>query len=491
LLLRVLYERVGRPVQAIPVLEAAVRADPRQLVFVLGLSEVYVSLGRYDDALGLTSEVLARQPDLTAARLLRGQAYVAKGDTAGALRDFEEAVRSSSQSAPAHLYLARVLVRLGRREDAQAEYRHAIKLEPRLALAKRELATLRGEKQDEQSQAEEINQIRAVISNDPRNVVARESLARVYFERGQMKEAEGALKQVLEMAPTLAEPNYLMARILLGQNKEEEAAGYLRAALRSNPSHVGSNVLLGRYLFSKGQPEQARRPLELALSVNPNLAEAKLLLVNVYAQSGRFSDALGLAQDLHRADPKAAGPLVLIGALQLGEQNPRAAIDAFEKSLKLNAHSVEAHRGLGQAYSLLGEHDRAEASYREVLKIEGNDVVSLNNLAWILVEVRGKPDQALPLAEKAQRLVPNAGGVIDTLGWIHYRRESYGEAEKLLLQAADRAPSNGLVQFHLGMTYLKLGRKNDAVSAFRRAVKLDPKLADREKIGQVIKELES
>jgi Flp pilus assembly protein TadD len=254
---------------------------------------------------------------------------------------------------------------------------------------------------------------------------------------------------------------------------------------------VGSNVLLGRYLFSKGQPEQARRPLELALSVNPNLAEAKLLLVNVYAQSGRFSDALGLAQDLHRADPKAAGPLVLIGALQLGEQNPRAAIDAFEKSLKLNAHSVEAHRGLGQAYSLLGEHDRAEASYREVLKIEGNDVVSLNNLAWILVEVRGKPDQALPLAAKAQRLVPNAGGVSDTLGWIHYRRESYGEAEKLLLQAADRAPSNGLVQFHLGMTYLKLGRKNDAVSAFRRAVKLDPKLADREKIGQIIKELES
>jgi cytochrome c-type biogenesis protein CcmH/NrfG len=41
------------------------------------------------------------------------------------------------------------------------------------------------------------------------------------------------------------------------------------------------------------------------------------------------------------------------------------------------------------------------------------------------------------------------------------------------------------------MTYMKLGRKNDAVSAFRRAVKLDPKLADREKIDQIIKELES
>ena len=491
LLLRALYERVGRPAQAIPMLEAAVRADPRQLAFVLGLSEVYFNLGRYDDALGRTSDVLARQPDLIAARLVRGQAYLAKGDTAGALREFQEAVRSSPQSASAHAYLARVLVRLGRREDAQAEYRQAIKLEPRLALAKRELATLRGEKQDERSLEEEINQLRAVTSNDPRNVVARESLALAYFERGRMKEAEGALKQVLELAPTLAESNYLMARILFGQNKEDEAAPYLRAALRSNPSHVGSNILLGGYLVAKGQREQAMRPLELALSVNPNLAEAKLLLANLYAQSGRFSDALGLVQDLHRADPKAARPLVLIGALQLAGQNPRAAIDAFEKSLKLNAHSIEARRGLGQAYFLLGEHDRAEASYREALKLEGNDVVSLNDLAWILVEVRGKPDQALPLAAKAQQLAPNVGGVIDTLGWIHYRRESYGEAETLLLQAAERAPSNGLIQFHLGMTYAKLGRKDDAASAFRRAVKLDPKLADREKIDQRIKELES
>jgi len=491
LLLRALYERVGRPAQAVPVLEAAVRADPRQLAFVLGLSEVYVNLGRYDDALGRSSEVLTRQPDLTAARLVRGQAYLGKGDAAGALRDFEDAVRSSPQSASAHVYLARVLVRLGRREDAQAEYRQAIKLEPKLAPAKRELAVLRGEKQDPQSQEEEVGQLRAVISNDPKNVVARESLARVYFERGQMKEAEGELKQVLEMAPTLAEPNYLMARIVLGQNKEEEAASYLRAALRSNPSHVGSNVLWGRYLVSKGQREQAMRPLELALGVNPNLAEAKLLLANLYAQSGRFSDALGLAQDLHRADPKATRPLMLIGALQVAEQNPRAAIGAYEKSLKLNPQSVEAYRGLGQAYSLLGEYDRAEENYREALKLEGNDAVSLNDLAWILLEVRKKPDEALPLAAKAQRLAPSAGGVIDTLGWIHYRRESYGEAEKLLLQAATLAPSNGLVQFHLGMTYAKLGRKDAAVSAFRRAVKLDPKLADREKIGQRIKELES
>jgi len=491
LLLRSLYERLGRPDQAIPVLEAAVRADPRQLIFALARCEVYANVGRYDHALGCASEVLARQPDLPVARLLRGKTYLGKGDAGSALKDFQEALRSSPKFVLAHFYLARVYVLLGRKDEAQAEYREVIKLEPAFVRARRELAAVRGETQDEQSQREEINQLREAVKTDPKNVIGRESLARVYFERGQMKEAEAELKQLLALAPSLAEPNYLMARTLLSQNKEEEAVRYLRVALRGNPSHVASNVLLGRYLASKGQREQAMRPLELALRVNPNLTDAKLLLANLYAQSRRFSEALALAQELQRADPSAAGPWVLIGALQIAEQNPRAAVDAFEKSVKINANGVPAHRGLGQAYVLLGQNDRAEESYRRALRLDGNDVVSLNDLAWILVEIREKPDEALPLAVKAGRLAPQSGSVVDTLGWIHYRRQSYAEAEKLLLQAVERTPSSGLARYHLGMTYAKLGRKTDAVTALRRAAQLDPKLADREKIGQLIKELES
>ena len=319
-------------------------------------------------------------------------------------------------------------------------------------------------------------------------MVGRELLARTYFEQGQLPEAERELKLLLELAPRLAEPNYLMARILLGQGKEEEAVKYLRVALRGNPSHVGSNVLLGRYLASKGQREQAMQPLEAALSVNPTLTEVKFLLANLYAQSGRFQDALpsprlwpAPIQPPHRWSwsghaGRAAEPSGRRRRLrQGGEVEPQ---------------SVEAHRGLGQAYGLLGQNDRSEESYRRALKLDGNDVVSLNDLAWLLAEIRNKPEKALPLAEKAEQLAPQLGWVTDTLGWIYYRRGAYPEAEKILLRAAEHAPSNGLVQFHLGLTYEKLGRKTDAASALRQAAKLDPKLAEREKVEQRIKGLE-
>jgi tetratricopeptide (TPR) repeat protein len=113
----------------------------------------------------------------------------------------------------------------------------------------------------------------------------------------------------------------------------------------------------------------------------------------------------------------------------------------------------------------------------------------LNNLAWLLAEVRRNPEEALPLASKAAQLAPQAPEVADTLGWIHYRRGKYAEAEKLLVPAAERAPKNATIQYHLGMTYYRLGKKGDAASMLRRAANLDPKLGEREKLHDLIKEI--
>jgi tetratricopeptide (TPR) repeat protein len=490
LFLRGLYDRLGRSDQMVPVLEAAVRANPGQLIFLLALCEVYTNVGRFEDAVDGLSEILKDRRDLPVAKLIRGQAYLGKGEGAAAIRDLQEVIQSRPKSSVAHFHLARAYALLGRKQEAEAEYREAIKLEPGFGLAKRGLAALRGGKVDEGILDQEISKLREITKSDPKNVIARESLARTYIERGQTKEAEAELRQLLALAPKPAEPNFLMAQILLGQNKEEEAVSHLRAALRGNPAHVGSNILMGRYLASKGQTGQAIISLEAALRVNPNIPSAQLVLARLYAESGRLPEALRLAQELQRVDPKAVEPRILTGVVLVAQQNPRAALEAFEQALKINARSVEAHRGVGQAYQLLGQFDKAEEGYRRALSLDGNDVTSLNDLAWILLEVRKKPEEALPLAVKAERLAPQLASVIDTLGWVHYRRQSYAEAEKLLARAVERAPSNAVIRFHLALAYAKLGRKNDAVSTLRRAAQLDSKLADRENITQMIKDLE-
>ena len=60
----------------------------------------------------------------------------------------------------------------------------------------------------------------------------------------------------------------------------------------------------------------------------------------------------------------------------------------------------------------------------------------------------------------------------DTYGWIAHRKGNFDEALDYLEPAAAGLPSDPLVQFHLGMTYVELDRDEDALVQFRRALEI-------------------
>ena len=355
--------------------------------------------------------------------------------------------------------------------------------------AKAELAVISGQKPDQGELLKEIEPLRAMVKANPKDLMARERLGRRLLEVGKAKEAQDEFKAILEIAPAQPDVNLLMASIAAREGRRDEAANYARAVLRTNPTQVDANLFMAAYLGQTGRPEEAVKHLETALSANPHRSDVKFQLGLLYSQQGRLPDALRLARELEKSEPKSFAPPLLTGTVLIAQQKPQEAIEAFNSALKLKGDLGEAHRGLGQSYQALNQPDRAAESYQRALALNGKDVASLNNLAWLLSEVRKKPDEALPLATKAEQLAPTSAEVLDTLGWVYYRRGAFPDAEKALLRAVERAPNNGTIRYHLGMTYARLGKKQDAVSALRRAAQLDPKLSDSERIDSVIKEL--
>ena len=291
------------------------------------------------------------------------------------------------------------------------------------------------------------------------------------------------------MAPAHVGGNLLMARLRFAQGRADDAVTHLRAALRTNPNDLEANVTLARYLYRQNRREEARPLFETALRINPNLPDVKYDLGILYAQSGRLPDAMRLAEELAKALPKDPLPLTLKGQILLAQGNVKPAGDAFSAAIALGGNVAAAHRGLAQVQASQGLTDRAIEQYRKALALQDNDPITLNNLAWLLLESKNQPDEALPLATKAYQIAPRSGEIADTLGWIHYRRGAYLDAEKALAQAEQHAPGSAQIKYHLGMTYAKLGKRTDAVSSLRRAAQIDPKLAQAEKIADLIKEL--
>jgi Flp pilus assembly protein TadD len=118
-----------------------------------------------------------------------------------------------------------------------------------------------------------------------------------------------------------------------------------------------------------------------------------------------------------------------------------------------------------------------------------NDARAYNNLAWMYAEEKKNLDEALTLARRATELAPNSASVLDTLGWVHYARGSYAEAESVLRKAADLAGGEASIHYHLGLASHQLGKRDEAVFALRRALQLDPKNPQAAAARQILEAL--
>jgi tetratricopeptide (TPR) repeat protein len=135
---------------------------------------------------------------------------------------------------------------------------------------------------------------------------------------------------------------------------------------------------------------------------------------------------------------------------------------------------VRANQILGALEEAKGDDSKAMDQYKKTLQLDPNNAIASNNLAYLMVENGQNVDVALTLAQTARRILPDAPQTADTLAWVYYYKQNYGEARDLLESALRMSPDDASIHFHLGMTYIKLNDKADAQLHLKRAATLAP-----------------
>ncbi len=127
---------------------------------------------------------------------------------------------------------------------------------------------------------------------------------------------------------------------------------------------------------------------------------------------------------------------------------------------------------LAGIYERKRQSAQAKAQYEAILAKAPQSVLAANNLAMLLVS--GEPDQAA--LDRALQLVKGFDRaknplLVDTLGWVRYQRGEYKEALELLERASAEAARFPIIDYHLGLTYLKLDKPEQARASLDRALK--------------------
>ncbi|MHC4067421.1 MAG: tetratricopeptide repeat protein, partial [Planctomycetota bacterium] len=300
-------------------------------------------------------------------------------------------------------------------------------------------------------QAREV--LQRVVQLNPGNVIAYLRLIALAGHEGDLEQATELINQALRANPGSADLRLAQARLELLLDHAGLAREHAQSVLDSNPKNVDALNLLVELALRVADVDTAQRLNHEVLELDPTNEVAQLARAKIYRQQGDLGSAeLRLAEAAQSAPGDQSVflerlrllgsqkrfddilpaiterrdghgdeiPVVLMGGWLLAateaDDYMHLAKSLFEQVIRLDPDHVEGLLRMAQVAYGLDELDASEQAYRRILVQEPYHRQSLNDLAWILGVERGKPDEALELAERGVARYPDDMHLLDTRG---------------------------------------------------------------------------
>ena len=203
-------------------------------------------------------------------------------------------------------------------------------------------------------------------------------------------------------------------------------------------------------------------------------ALARLRAAALLSQQNKLTEALSIAST---ATPTHPEDIKLLALIELEVLSKMGSYDEAFVSLSEALGQLPFETDLLYIRALLAEKLNnlkvAENDLRLILRIYPNHVESLNALGYILANRTDRLVEALALVEKAQKLSPNNAGVLDSLGWVHFKMGDFAAAERYLQEAWNLNPQP-LIAAHLGEVLFVTGHEDRANSLWATALSHSP-----------------
>lgn len=471
--------------------------DPKQAQGWAARADFYRMIGRVRDGIPDVKKALALAPDNAAIQRLAATLFIAAGDMslAGnaeaivdkALAAFEKPPMANTGDPKAAEYTqlrllkARVLMLKGTGpgvESARRILREVTSSEPKLAEAWQGLAQLELSQEDP---AKALDAALRGLAHNPDNGPLLLLKARAEKVRSPAMAAL-TLKGLLEQNPQNVEVLIELADAHARSGRTQQAIDLLRQKL---PEFEGRDrrrceLAHAEALYAHGQKEEAKSLFDTLMQAEPNDPTPTMTLAQKLRQDRRWTEMNQLVRRWLTAHPQDAGVATTIArvlaatgdkqALQVGE-------DILRMTLERNPQSLPALMLLSMMMQDAGRNEESARLNRQILQIDPNNVIAMNNLAWVLCEEENPPalyQEAFALTEKGLRIVPDYVDLLDTRGYAFYRLDDFDKAMADFVRCIElyppNSPSAATPRYHLAMTYEAMKRRAEAQEQLRIAL---------------------
>jgi Tfp pilus assembly protein PilF len=466
--------RQGKRDAALAEFEKLAKEDPNDRAARNRLFGAYVGMGKNQAAQNLVAAALKKNPHDADALFQRAALSLRAGNAQDAEMDIRDVLHFEPDFAQGHVALAEIYNEKNSTLAARQEWNEALRINPALLQARLALARSFNQSREAKSALDLLNRTPA-RQKGTLGVVTERNWA--LLGAGETKELRSVLDKALRVR-RFAELVIQDGLLRLQQGDYSGARADAEEAIKNNPQDVRGPQLLVDIYSAQKQPEKAEERLKAIVAEHPQSAPLANLLGQSYLRAGNLLAARKAFEAAQAADPKFLAAELPLAKIDYQEKHLDAARQRLLGLVAADPKNISVLITLGIWAAEAGDREEAIRRYRAALAVDGSNAMVLNNLAYTLAA--SDPDGALKYAQQAVELAPDNAMLADTLGWIYYQKAIYGTAVTYLQRAVAKEPTPRR-QFHLAMSYLKSGQRDQGEKMLQSALRQDPKLTVTEK----------
>ncbi len=296
--------------------------------------------------------------------------------------------------------------------------------------------------------------------------------------------AIATLNVLRELDPNDIDTARYLASTYIAAGEPEKAVNLLREQLTvcDASTRRRCNIALAVALYKNGNKPDAQREFDSLLQSEPNDPAPLLAQASLLKDDGLWGQLVQNVTDWYQKRPKDNQTPVSIAKDLMTEddQAKKAAEDILRMILKNDPDSAEALTALAILLPTIGQSDEPVLLYQRLLQLEPDNLIAINNLAWIMCEKQGKYQQALELAQRGLKIAPNYVDLIDTRGVAYYRLGQFNKAVQDFTTCIELypkgVPSMVASHFHLARAFAELGQKDKAVEHLNQTLDLENRI---------------
>jgi tetratricopeptide (TPR) repeat protein len=483
------YFRLGDGAEAMRQYEEGIKANPeKKALYEKLIIEVLMAQGKKEEAKKVNDSILASDPKDTDALGLQGALLLDRGDLQNAASQLQTVITRAPSNFVAHYNYGRALAAKGEIEPARSQFSEAVRLRPDYTAARQALAQIELGKREFETALKTANDILAYERGNPTAHLIRSS---AYLGMNDIDKAQNELKAILAANPSSQDAMLQMGAVFIRQKKYKEAEEIFRKCYDLNPANSRGLMGLVEVQMLENQPDRAMATLKTEIQKYPTRLELRLALGNLEVRDKKFDLAIAefssLLDKVDRKSAAAADLFVRLGETQMLAGNLSGAIDSMQKARDILPSNAKVVNSLAVMLDNAGQKKEAKAAYEAALRLESENPVALNNLAYIIAQSPGGDlDQALTFAQRANQSMPQQIEIADTLGWIYLKKNLPDNALEIFRNNVTKAPDNPTYRYHLGMALFQKGDKAHAKQELQAALSHNPSKEEESSIKELI-----